>query len=191
MKYDINSINKRKKRAKALKIIIGVFLIILIYNIILVGITMVGEMNFNLFGYQAYIITSDSMEPEINKGDVIIVSKIGEKEIKVNDTITFLEDGQNITHRVIEIIEKDGNREFRTKGDNNKVEDIKAVMYEDINGKVILKIPFLGSIILFMKDQIIILILALIILLVILYKMQKKEKSEIRKRKKEIEEGKK
>ena len=35
MKYDINSINKRKKNIKILKKILGVILIILIYNIIL------------------------------------------------------------------------------------------------------------------------------------------------------------
>ena len=190
MRYDIDSINKRKQRAKVLKIILGIILIILLYNIILVGISMIDGNKFSLFGYSAYIITSDSMAPEINKGDVVITRKIEEEEIKVNDTITFLEEGQNITHRVIEIKEIDGKKEFITKGDNNEIEDSKSVIYENIKGKVIFKIPFLGNIILFMKDQIILLIIVLIILLVCLYKIQKNDKSEIRRRKKEIEEKK-
>lgn len=190
MRYDIDSINKRKQRAKVLKIILGIILIILLYNIILVGISMIDGNKFSLFGYSAYIITSDSMAPEISKGDVVITRKIEEEEIKVNDTITFLEEGQNITHRVIEIKEIDEHKEYITKGDNNEVEDGKSVIYENIKGKVIFKIPFLGNIIFFMKDQIILLIIVLIILLVCLYKIQKNDKSEIRRRKKEIEEKK-
>ena len=155
MRYDIDSINKRKGRAKTLKIIVGIVLIVIIYNIILIGISMVdGIDNLSIFGYQAYIITSDSMKPEINNGDVIIVRKIGQEEIKENDVIVYSEEAQNITHRVIEITEKDGHKEYKTKGDNNQVEDSKFVLYENIKGKVMFKIPFLGTIILFMKNQI-------------------------------------
>ena len=186
MRYDIDSINRRKQRAKVLKIILGIILIILVYNIILVGISMIDGNKFNLFGYSAYIITSDSMTPEINKGDVVITRKIGEDEIEVNDIITFYEEGQNITHRVMEITDVDGYKEYKTKGDNNQVEDSKTVNFDNINGKVILKIPFLGSIISFMKNQIILLIIVLIILIVCLYKIEKNDKSEMRRREKEI-----
>lgn len=186
MRYDIDSINKRKGRAKTLKIIVGIVLIVIIYNIILIGISMVdGIDNLSIFGYQAYIITSDSMKPEINNGDVIIVRKIGQEEIKENDVIVYSEEAQNITHRVIEITEKDGHKEYKTKGDNNQVEDSKFVLYENIKGKVMFKIPFLGTIILFMKNQIIVLIILLVILLFCLYKMQKNDKNELRRRKKE------
>lgn len=186
MRYDIDSINKRKGRAKTLKIIVGIVLIVIIYNIILIGISMVdGIDNFSIFGYQAYIITSDSMKPEINNGDVVIVRKIGQEEIKENDVIVYSEEAQNITHRVIEITEKDGHKEYKTKGDNNQVEDSKFVLYENIKGKVMFKIPFLGTIILFMKNQIIVLIILLVILLFCLYKMQKNDKNELRRRKKE------
>lgn len=186
MRYDIDSINKRKGRAKTLKIIVGIVLIVIIYNIILIGISMVdGIDNFSIFGYQAYIITSDSMKPEINNGDVVIVRKIGQEEIKENDVIVYSEEAQNITHRVIVITEKNGHKEYKTKGDNNQVEDSKFVLYENIKGKVMFKIPFLGTIILFMKNQIIVLIILLVILLFCLYKMQKNDKNELRRRKKE------
>lgn len=77
MKYDINSINKRKKNIKILKKILGVILIILIYNIILAFLSSDSlNKGVGIFGYKACIITSSSMEPSINYGDLIIIKKM-------------------------------------------------------------------------------------------------------------------
>lgn len=188
MRYDIDSINKRKEKIKILKRIATIIFVIVVYNMILVGISIIdGIEPLSLFGYQAYIITSDSMKPEIKNGDVILVRKIEEKDLRENDVITFMEEGQNITHRIVEISEIDGKKEFKTKGDNNEIQDNKMVLYENIKGKVIMKIPLLGNIVLWMKDQFIILIVLFIVLLICFYSIQRKEKSEIRRRKKEIE----
>lgn len=191
MRYDIDSINKRRGREKTLKIIVGIIFVVIIYNIILIGISMVeGIENFSIFGYKAYIITSDSMKPEINNGDVVIVREIEQEEIKENDVIVFSENIKSITHRVIEVIDVGGNKEYKTKGDNNQVEDSQLVLFENIKGRVMFKIPFLGTVILFMKNQIIVLILLLLILLFCLYKMNKSDKNELRRRKKESEKNK-
>ena len=74
MKYDIESIMNRKKTVQRIRIVLIVIFIIILYNVILVGISSIdNEESLNLFGYQAYIITSNRMEPEINNGDVVIV----------------------------------------------------------------------------------------------------------------------
>ena len=188
MKYDIDSIKKRKSMTKIVKIIFGIILIILIYNIILVGISAVsGIKEFNLFGYKAFVIVSDSMEDTIKKGDIVIVRNYDESELNENDIITFSNDGQITTHRITQIKEEDGNKKYVTKGDNNDIEDSQEVLYDDIYGKLVLTIPMLGNIFIFMQDKLIFLIIILIILLILLYKMNKKEKSEIRREKKEIE----
>ena len=76
MKYDEDSIRKRKKRANTLGKILYIILIILIYNLVLVGISFISKHDFNgFFGYKAYNITTNSMEPNINIGDIIIVKK--------------------------------------------------------------------------------------------------------------------
>lgn len=188
MKYDIDSINKREKKLKIVKIILGIFIVIFLYNMILVGISAVnGVKGLNLFGYKAFVIVSSSMAGSINQGDIIIVEDCKEDEIRKDDIITYKKDGQITTHRVIDIIEKDGHKEYVTKGDNNITTDNENILFENIEGKLILTIPALGNIFIFMQDKLIILIIILIILLFCLYRLHKKEKSEIRREKKEIE----
>ena len=75
MKYDVDSINKRKKYVSTVMKILAIIFVILIYNIILIFISSESH-GIGLFGYRAYIITSDSMEPSINNGDVIIIKQV-------------------------------------------------------------------------------------------------------------------
>ena len=80
MKYDLESINKRKENVKIAKKVIEVIAIILVYNIILIAISSANKINIiNIFGYKSYIIKTNSMEPTISINDVVIAKKI-EKE---------------------------------------------------------------------------------------------------------------
>ena len=88
MKYDVDSINKRKKYANTVKKVLAVILVILIYNIILIFISAEND-GIELFGYRAYVITSDSMEPAINNGDAIVVKNCEEEDLQTGDVITF------------------------------------------------------------------------------------------------------
>lgn len=190
MKYDIDSINKRKNKEKRLKKILFIVVIIVIYNIILLSISYLSRQDFNgIFGYKAYNITSSSMQPSIHEGDVVIIKKINTKEeVKEGDVVSYEKDGQIITHRIINISENNGKIQYVTKGDNNNVEDLSRIGFEDIQGVVAITIPYLGNILTMLENQIFILIVLLIVLLLYLYKINKDEKSEMRreKRKKTI-----
>ena len=193
MKYDIDSINKRKKNIEILKKLLSIFIIIFIYNIILIFISSENLSNgIGLFGYRAYIITSNSMEPSICLGDVVITKKCDEKDIHTGDVITFKQEQEVITHRILKIEKSDINEEFIyvTKGDNNNVEDTENINYSQIQGKSILTIPYLGKIILILDNKIIILIVILIFLILCFMKIQKQEKMESRREKKKIEQDK-
>lgn len=102
--------------------------------------------------YSAFVIISPSMEPNIKVQDAVIVKKANTKDLKKGDIITFNSTdsrfaGVTITHRIVDIIkDTKGNLMFRTKGDNNNVEDATLVRGEDLVGKVILKIPKIGYI---------------------------------------------
>lgn len=86
----------------------------------------------NPFGIQILIVESNSMFPEFEKGNIIIIKE--EKEYNIGDIITFLDDtGTLVTHRIIEKYE-DG---FFTKGDNNNTRDKEKVTIPKISGKVI------------------------------------------------------
>lgn len=101
-----------------------------------------------LFG--AYVIITGSMEPNVKIFDAVITVRESKEDIKVNDIITFVSpnphhNGATITHRVIGIVKLDnGKVSYRTKGDSNPIPDSSLVNYENIVGKVILKIPKVG-----------------------------------------------
>lgn len=193
MKYDIESIEKRKKTEKTVKRIIFIILIILIYNFVLLFLSLANKIdNVSLFGYKAFIITTNSMEPQIKIGDVIITKKINEDEIKEGDIITFsIKDKEMITHRVSKI-EKSGNETFyTTRGDNNNVEDKEKITINSIVGKKVLIIPKMGVFIGALENKIILLVVLLVILILLFSKIQKDEVKDNRRRKKKIEEDKK
>ena len=101
--------------------------------------------------FSLYTIISPSMVPNINVYDVVFDMKVNANEIKQGDVITFistssLSEGATITHRVVDIIETDSGRKFRTKGDNNLVADTSLVDESHLIGKVLFKIPALGRV---------------------------------------------
>lgn len=98
-----------------------------------------------------YTIISPSMEPNINVYDVVITKRVKAEEIKEGDVITFISsstlgEGLTITHRVKEVIKTKDDVKFRTKGDNNQIPDSALVTSNNLLGKVVFKIPFLGRI---------------------------------------------
>ena len=83
MKYDIESIEKRKKNEKIFRNILKIILIILLYNIILLVISTIDNNEGSGFcGFKSYIITTSSMEPDIKTGDVVICQKTDAKDLK-------------------------------------------------------------------------------------------------------------
>ena len=101
--------------------------------------------------FNAYVIVSGSMIPGINIQDGVVIKREKMKDLKEGDIITFTThdsryDGYTVTHRIIDIKNKNHKYYFRTKGDNNKIEDPYLVKEEDIYGKVFLTIPKIGYI---------------------------------------------
>lgn len=188
MKYDKESIERRKKNHKNIKKVIYVFIVIIVYNIILLLISGLSNMEISgIFGYKAYSITTSSMVPSINQGDAIIVQKCGQDDLKKDDIITFKKNNEFITHRIVEIRQSGVSKEYITKGDNNNVEDSQTVSYDEIEGVKVLVIPFLGNFITMAANSIFIILVLIVILLIYLYKVDSDEKSEIRREKKKIE----
>ncbi len=188
MKYDIESINKRKENVKIAKKVIEIIAIILIYNIILIALSSANKISVvNILGYKSYIIKTNSMEPTISINDVVITKKVKKEKIKKGDVITFLQEGEVITHRITQI---DDNGNYTTKGDNNNIEDIFKITYENIEGKHILTIPYLGKIVQALDNKIVLLIITLIILIFMFITILNQEKRENRREKKKIEDKK-
>lgn len=101
--------------------------------------------------FNAYVVLSGSMLPEIKIKDIVVTKKIAAEELEIGDIITFIAPdsrygGISITHRILDKYydESLGTYTYRTKGDNNNTADSSLVPNDNILGKVILKIPKLG-----------------------------------------------
>ncbi len=98
-------------------------------------------------------VLTGSMEPILQPGDVIVAKPINPKEVKVNDVISY-RNNQNtlVTHRIIELVEKDGEVFFQTKGDANNVKDEGLIAPEQLVGSLFFHIPKAGYIANFLKS---------------------------------------
>jgi len=117
-------------------------IILIVTGIIFVGIPYV-------FGCEKpfMVVVSRSMEPTIHVNDLIVITGIDPGDIKVGDIIVFespVNPNMLIVHRVIKIIEKNGKLYFKTKGDNNRLEDPWLIDEKEIIGKVVFIIPYIG-----------------------------------------------
>ena len=188
MRYDIESIEKRKNTSQTFKRVFHIVLIIFMYNAILLFFSSMNKMqNFSVFGYKAYIITTDSMEPTIKQGDAIITKKAKEKDLKEGDIITFNRDNESITHRILTVDKEEDKILYVTKGDNNNVEDKQKVSFNDVEGKQVIVMPKIGYIIEAAENQLVILIITLVVLIFLLGKIQSEERKYNRREKKKNE----
>ena len=114
-------------------IILVLALMLAIYSFIEIDIK---EKEYcNIFGYSFFQIETGSMSKTLEVEDIIIV-KLGNENINKNDIITFRQDGNLVTHRLVRM---EGENYF-TKGDNNPTED-EPIKKEDILGKIEIIIP--------------------------------------------------
>lgn len=124
-----------KKILKIIKTIIINLIIILLATIVVLILWAMIQLNIqkkpyiDIFGYSIFSTATGSMYPTISEGDIVFV-KIG-KDVKLDDIITYKNDKNIITHRIIEIKED----EIIAQGDNNNTPD-EPIKKDEIIGKV-------------------------------------------------------
>lgn len=150
-----------KKKEGPIKFILSVLSYALFIWLLLIGITLLiyvadikiteskGEIPNPK--YNAYVVLTGSMVPEILINDVVVTKKIEPSELKIDDVITFVSsdtrfEGLIVTHRIKEIFvdSTTGEYSFTTKGDSNNTADYTLAKGSNVLGKVIFKIPKLG-----------------------------------------------
>lgn len=150
-----------KAKRNTFKFIISVISYALFIWLLLIGITLLiyvanmkikeSKGDYTPPKFNAYVVLTGSMVPKINVKDVIITKKVDAKELKKGDIITFVStdprfEGVTITHRIVDIMtdENTGEVSYKTRGDNNNVDDSALVKDSNIMGKVIIKLPKIG-----------------------------------------------
>ena len=115
--------------------------------ILLIFLTITIALTSGVFKYYALAIGSDSMNPKIKKGDVVIVEKIPQDNIgtlKVGEVLVYKYNDIVVVHRIIKMEKINDNYYFRTKGDNNNTEDAWTIDQVSVIGKAVTMIPYAG-----------------------------------------------
>ncbi len=124
-------------------------------------------------------------------GDLIIIQGVAPEEIEGapypdGDIIVFHQPsagGELIVHRAIDEVERDGIWYFQTKGDGNLSPDHGEVSEDQVVGKVILRIPWVGHIALFLHNSsgifIIIILIVILVIVEFVIPMFSSEKAEV------------
>jgi signal peptidase I len=128
-------------------------------------------------------VTSQSMQPALNYGDLIVLNGEQAKNIEPGDIIAFNVPSpydrlvaSPTVHRVTEKLVEDDDLYFKTRGDNNVNADTWMVPAENVVGKFVqFKIPYMGFIFIFLKTPLGLASFALVIAFVYVYDHYKKK----------------
>jgi len=116
--------------------------------VLLIGIgiaTPAATMLAPMMDRELFAIRGSSMTPTIPLGALSIVAERPASELRVGDVVTWRGDnGVYVTHRVTELLEANGQRYVRTKGDANLTADPEPVPERAIIGVVDAWVPFGG-----------------------------------------------
>ena len=112
----------------------------------------VNNVEATLFGYKPVFILTGSMEPEMRTHSIAITKNLDEAGIAAlekGDIITYhvWDESSNevnaeprkvvITHRIYNIKDIDGEKQYITKGDNNRTSDAYYLTAENIDAEVV------------------------------------------------------
>ncbi|MGD6833418.1 signal peptidase I [Sutcliffiella halmapala] len=168
---------------KGLTITTILFIMVILFSIFA---SLNSNKPLSVLGIKPLTVLSNSMAPVFEAGDVIITREVDPGDLSKGDIISFYNEEQLlVTHRITSIVEADGGRHFYTKGDNNNSADENVTTANEIVGKKIFLIPFLGYFSQFIKGPLgFLLFIALpltgYVCIAVFEKMKSKRKKEIK-----------
>jgi len=137
-----------KKIFKTIYYIIFAFIVLIAVLLIVSVLPITGNIKF-------LTVLSGSMEPTIKTGSIILVKPIA--DYKIGDIITFGPTTKTMpptTHRIAEIKVVGDQPVYITKGDANESVDSREIQKSDVIGKEIIKVPYLGYVIDFVRKPV-------------------------------------
>jgi len=122
------------------------------------------------------IVSSGSMSPNLNPGDLVVLKKMSDESIQVGDLVAFSVPGpydsvyaSPMVHKVVEKWTENNVTYLRTKGDANLNPDAWSLPSRNVIGKSIATIPYIGLPVLFVKTPSGLLLLTVILVGYLLY----------------------
>lgn len=111
--------------------------------------------SFGYFGVEPTVISSGSMRPALDTGDIVVLTEVPLEDIEEGDVIQYTMNNFSTIHRVHKVhalAEGAYPIMFTTKGDANDEPDFDSVMPEQVTGKAVFTIPKLGWIPIIIKS---------------------------------------
>lgn len=167
-KIEISQEKTKKQKLKLSAIIAKILGYSIIILVIIILIRALVYKKYDIFGHSFYIIMSGSMEPTISVSDGIITKETN--DLKDGDIIAFDNQGAVTVHRIIKTYtQENGEKLYRTKGDNNNSADRGLISKTQIKGEVIYKVPKIGNAVLFLQRNIVIILILILGVTIIIY----------------------
>jgi len=136
---------------------LGLVVMMIVLNLFLYSTSRLNEDRIPGYGdWRMLSVLTGSMAPQIDAGDMVIVTRYGAgEEPRVGDIVTYWRDEQTrslITHRVIQSLD---NGYLQTKGDANIELDGGWTDPDRLVGKVVFTIPYAAALQQFSKEPLV------------------------------------
>ena len=114
----------------------------------------------HVFGYRTMTMLTDSMAPEIESGDITVVTAIDVTDVTEGMVLTYhmpVGDGSLVTHRVVSVEHAaDGSVQVRTKGDANaEIDPWTATLEGDTAYQLRAVVPELGHLVTLLRTPVV------------------------------------
>jgi len=137
---------------KIFKKITSISLAILMFVLVpIVVFTLITSRWPMLAGMRSFSVLSGSMQPTLPVGSLIYTYP--QNWYDIGSIIAFKNGDVTVTHRVVNIFNKDNIVYYETKGDANNTKDSHLVEAKSITGREIIVIPYVGRAIVFMQSS--------------------------------------
>ena len=126
-----------------------------------------------ILGYKIGIVPSDSMEPRIHVGSLVVVAPLDRiEQIRPGDVLSYTKaegvdaEGNTIYRKYIHEVESVGGGAIVMVGANPNYTSRDIIHFSAVEGRMILNIPYLGYVIAFIRENVILVVSIFIVLII-------------------------
>ena len=178
--------NAKKKKSKR-KILSIILIIAVLYNVVYLLNTSFTERNYmSFFGTSFFRMDDNNMKNDLRKNDLVIVKKVKDYDLEVNDIIAYTANNEEKIAKVYKILHEQNieGKEYVTKFNNAMYPNPEHLSKDEIIGKKVAAIPILGLVMSILQARIttIIILVIIVYLLMNVYYTERKNMQRDRKK---------
>ena len=123
--------------------------LIVMVAVIVAGLLLI--FGTGITGYRLHLIDDTAMEPEYERGDVVLIDEeVRPESLDVDDVIRIMDGDETPIRRIVAIDESKDELIFTVQGDN--LPDTEEVTEEDLAGVIVLNVPEVGDVVIWWRE---------------------------------------